>query len=273
MAITTNFNQTPEELILELFNADNGTAFTSQELDILDGHKDLLGGRRSVTAKILDLSLVDADIPYATLTFQPIVIPEQFSQIELEIREIDCFDENHVVQYDKIMAEITRRYKILVDDVNFGIRQDGGVYYFYATEANRAYTGEVPIALTLSFWTRVPNRELRGFYAKEPLEWAIEDQSVSAFEMPEDGLDVQRVTWHQNFTEIRNLLEVKDGRLVYPDQLNAYLEQYGIPPIPADAPVVNRIVRNPDENSKYSHILKTTGLSNKETHYLHYYGA
>ena len=256
MTITINFNQTPKELILELFNKENGYDFSSNQIAVTEGYRDLQTGRRVVEVELLERELFEeVDIPYADISFFPIILTSLFSDVELELREIDIVDENYNIVPSKVYSELLRRYGVYADAGIFNVREEGGDYYLVANSSNQAYSGEKLITLTHSLRSRVASNILKGFLAKPSFAYEIMVQAVTPFELPDTELDMERLTWWQNFSIISGYLTAADGILTQPELLNNSLANMGIPEIPADAVVTVRTVRESQgENPKYTHI-------------------
>lgn len=204
--ITDNFLQTPEELIVELFNGENNLSLRADQFDIKDGHRDLLNKRREVNAILLDKTGFDCDVRDVVLTFTPIELEKQFSVIDLQLREVDVFDENKQIRVANILSEIERRYKIKTNETEFTIRHtEEGEWFFSVTELNRAWMGEVPINMELSLHTRITERELNGFEPKYLLSAVVKETEIKAFDRPVGELDLQRATWYRDFTAQKSL--------------------------------------------------------------------
>jgi len=277
MTTTINFNQTPEELIIELFNAENGFDFSTNQMQVLPGYRDLLTGRRQAEVELLDSAVMaefDIDIPYATINFRPIYLVELFANIPLELREYDIVNEQGTVAPLKVYSEMLRKYGILMRPETFTVREEEGLYYIAAHESNRAYKGECVISLTASLTTRVATTELIGFFSKPSLLYEVTDVTLSPFDKSLlTAFNTKRVTWFQNFTIISDYLTVENGLLTQPDTLGRELIKMGVPAIPADQAVTLRAVRTTSgENPKYTYILRTLGLADEDTHYIHFYG-
>jgi len=269
--IKTNFDKTPEELILELFNAENDKHYSRNDVDILTGFKGLANKRRSVTAQILNRTIVDVDVPFATLKYTPIDLSVQFSVIALEIREVDTFDNLLSVTDTLILSEVHRRYGIRCDTWDFGIRRDGGNFYLYASPTNRAYSGEVLITLNSSLHTRVSNKVLVGFYPAQILTGLVVVPELDLYEPLDTYVSAKRLSWFKDFTRELDYMRVVDGKLYSTYELNARLAIYGVPPIEDGVNVVSRAVRTAnDENTLFTHVLKVTGKDDRDAHYLHY---
>lgn len=231
MAGQADIKKAPIDMLLGLFNEQNGTAYTSETLKIHDD-VDHTGERSSITVETL---LDESDIRTATITYDPIPINELFSLTGIKLREVDIFDEAHQHDASKILAEINRKYGLYTDSENYVLDSIDGATVFSASATNPVYVGSVQVDYELSLHTRVSNKWLEGFTTDNHIAQMITKRDVRPYEVYGKQSTLIQTYFH-NF-EVPSLLEVDEttGKIKDLERLNAILAtSYNLPPIPAD---------------------------------------
>lgn len=271
MATAFNYNRGLKEMLLDLLNEENGTNYTSEQILFHDGVQRLPSGRNRVKLEALNPDS-DIDVPFAHITFDPIPLEEVFSLCGLNLHEWMIVDETQTLLTEKMHSEILRRYGFKSGDNLFDIVLDGYTGSLSAGKDNLVYTGSYPLTIQQSLISRVAKTKLRGMHAKPLLEDLIDESLLYVpFEPIEPGLDIQRITWHQNFTIFRDLMIIEGGKLKYLEDLNASLELYGVPPIPASGnPVIRATNAALIDNMAYDNVLIVAGESEKLTYHIHF---
>lgn len=270
MATAFNYNRGLKEMLLDLLNEENGTNYTTNQIKIHDEVQRLPSGRNRVKIEALQPDS-DIDVPFAHITFNPIPLEEVFSLCGLNLHEWMIVDETQEISADKMHSEILRRYGFKSGENLFDINLDGYTGVLAANSANLVYKGSYPLSIQQSLISRVVNTKLRGMHAKPLLEDLIDESLLyEPFEI-EDGLDIHRITWHQNFTILRDLMVLEGGKLKYLEDLNASLELYGVPPIPASAnPIIRATNAALFDNMQFSNVLIVPGATEKLTYHIHF---
>lgn len=271
MATAFNYNRGLKEMLLDLLNEENGTSYTTAQIKIHDEVQRLPSGRNRVKIEALEPDS-DIDVPFAHITFNPIPLEEVFSLCGLNLHEWMIVDETQNILSVKMHSEILRRYGFKSGDNLFDITLDGYSGTLSAGADNLVYTGSYPLSIQQSLISRVPNTKLNGMFTKPLLQELIDESLLyEPFELPEDGLDIERITWHQNFTILRDLMVIEGGKLKYLDELNVQLEFYGVPPIPASAtPIIRATNAALIDNMKYDNVLIVPGETEKLTYHIHF---
>tara|TARA_Y100001956_G_scaffold11440_2_gene10379 strand:+ start:2942 stop:3766 length:825 start_codon:yes stop_codon:yes gene_type:complete len=271
MAAAFNYSRGLKEMLLDLLNEENNTNYKSTDILIHDEVERLPSGRNRVKIEALDPS-DDIDIPFAHITFNPIPLEEVFSLCGLNLHEWMIVDENNDIQTEKIHSEILRRYGFKSGDNLFTITRDGYLGELSANSDNLVYTGSYDMSIHASLKSRVLNTKLRGMHAKPLLEDYIDESiTLDAFDMPEPGIDIPQITWHYDWTVLRDYCVIEGGKLKYLDDLNDVLELYGVPKIPATAtPVLRKTNASLYDNTKFDKVLVVHGETAKLTYHIHF---
>lgn len=272
MATPFNYSRGLKEMLLDLLNEENGTNYKAKDIYIHDQVQRLPSGRNRVKIEALDPT-DDIDIPFAHITFNPIPLEDVFSLCGINLHEWMVVDENHQITVERMHNEILRRYGFKSGDNLFTIDLEGYIGELKANPTNLVYTGAHTLYIQQSLITRVINTKLRGMHAKPLLEDAIDESiKVEAFVPPEDGLDIPRITWHYDWSMIRDYMVIENGKLKYLDDINEVMELYGIPKIPKTAtPVLRKTNASLYDNTKFDKVMVVNGETAKLTYHIHFY--
>lgn len=161
MYYQTDISKTPKEMLVELLNHDNGTDFT---VDTLHVHADLnrVDALSEVTIETLRES-DEVDIPTTKVNFRHVPLDGLFSEITIELREVDIINEARDIVTELVIAEFARKYGINTSIEWFETTGDFSNLTFSAKSDNYVYAGTIPVRVISSLHRRVANVELGGF--------------------------------------------------------------------------------------------------------------
>lgn len=267
----TNLNKSPDTLLLELFNSENNTSYTSETLVFHSDVKLLEDGRTSLTVE--NKGSPEIEVPTAVITYKRIDLETLFSVVDVELREVDIINPDRDFVDSLILGEITRKYGVWVSPETFEIiRGDSGTDFTFAAKGtNVAYTGQVPINIIASLFTRVANKSLNGMFVGDPLANYITETNLQPWDVPVEEYSIARNTWYLDFSELSHQMALTEtGELVNLTEVNTYLTQMGIPAIADGTVFTNQPTTSEEYNSKFDRVLVSTAENPNDRYYLHY---
>lgn len=165
MSYIVDLSKHPNVLVRELFNYFNQTDFDETELVVGESSPVVLsiGGQYNTGLKVRRAGVAEGvDVPHATIYFNRIDLATLFSEVSVNIREVDV-KEDGSIDPALIMQEITRKYNLHTDHDFYHVVEVDGVLRFAAKVVNTAFMGSVPVNIELSLDSRIGYRELNGF--------------------------------------------------------------------------------------------------------------
>ena len=275
MPYNPNFVKSPDQLIIEQINYDNGTTYDTS-------HAVINRDAEAIFEEFANTRLTvwvdhDADGPlYAAqefiLDFKRIDLSTLFSVVDINLKEQDITDTGIVIN-NRIHMEILRKYGIYVSDKDFYIDVDTeGALRLYAKDDNPAYIGSVPILVSLTMLTEITaaTLEMLAYWDDKDVKKFLKKLDLSGSERLDilNKVDAYRATYAIDFTDIRELLALNpDGTFARYGELVEYMQLIGLPTFSEDLTAAWELVDKDTQalNRSYDWVVTTDFYEDLET--------